>query len=186
MKPDGKFTVGTNTKLGSKVGSLNKVPVETCPGSTPWCEDQCYARKGNFNMWMDEYGSQIDMPEELPEKVRLHASGDFDTPEYVDWCKDLVSDNPDTVFWAYTRSWRVDSLFGKLEELRKLNNMTLFASMDRSIEESPPEDWRVSWIENDPRKSGIKCGHDKGVYETCSECGYCYNGIDKDIIFELK
>lgn len=185
--PDGKFTIGNNTKLGPIVGSLNRVPLETCPGKSEWCSEQCYSKRGHFPVWFDEYETEVDMPRELPKLVRLHSSGDFDTPKYVEWVRKLVEGNENTRFWAYTRSWRVDEILPELERLRNLDNVTLFASMDPSIEELPPEEWRKVWIETDDRKQGIKCPHDQGKADNCSECGLCFNdGYDGDIIFEKK
>jgi hypothetical protein len=186
MTPDGKFTIGTNRKLGPIAGSINRVPVETCPGSSTWCEKHCYALRGHFPFWFDEYGSPIDIPNQLPKLVRLHSCGDFDTVEYIRWVIDLVESNPHTSFWAYTRSWRVNKLLPLLEELRSMNNFHIFASIDPLMDDEPPEGWRIAWVETDPRAEGTFCPHDKEKLDHCTECGICYEDNDFDVIFKKK
>lgn len=156
------------------------------PGSSEWCERHCYAKRGHFQFWIDQYGEPIDMPHRLASFVRLHSCGDFDSPEYVRWTIDIAEENPKTEFWAYTRSWRDDDIRPVLRELRELDNFTLFASMDPSIKENPPEGWRVAWVETDDRAEGTFCPNDKGIAENCRECGLCFGESESDIIFKKK
>ncbi len=187
MRPSGKFTISTNSKLGEGVGSINRTPVVTCPGVSDWCKENCYGLKGLFKYWIDEYSSGMELPKVIPKLVRIHSIGDFDTERYIDWCIDLVEKTSDTKFWAYTRSWRIEELLPKLKELRGKDNMTLFASVDVSINEEPPSDWRVAWIENDERAKGVPCPHDQGHIDCCAECGICYDPKrEHDVIFKVK
>jgi hypothetical protein len=96
------------------------------------------------------------VPDELPPDctlLRIHVSGDFTSECYILGWRDLIARNPDVKVWAYTRSWRVPALLPALEALRALPNVQIFASMDKSTMEMPPEGWRRAWIDGDPRAS---------------------------------
>ena len=115
---------------------------------------------------------------------------DFDTVEYIHFAIEVVRNNPDTRFWAYTRSWNVPELLPHLETLRAIPNMQLFASCDTTMP-MPPEDWRVGYIIGDDRFRGMPCleqacskecptdcvgnprkGHVSKMPD-CETCGYC-------------
>jgi hypothetical protein len=87
------------------------------------------------------------------EIFRIHVSGDFDSPEYIQNWITRVKEETEVAFWAYTRSWRVKTLLPRLEVLRALPNMQLFASLDPSCEELPPVGWRRAWIWRDAPKN---------------------------------
>ncbi len=197
-KITGKLSVGSNNKLDSKegkAGSLNRAFPETCVKASGWCTEHCYAKNCMLAYWNHEYKKELEMPKELPELVRLHSAGDFDSVRYIAWVKELVRDNPNTTFWTYTKSWRDPKLKIKLDELRQLDNMQLFASIDHSIStdeivQRNIADWRKAWIiiddRIDPGEDRIICPHDAGLVDDCSECGLCYEDTNSDIIFEVK
>jgi hypothetical protein len=167
-------------------------------------------------MWTKN--SEVEtLPDELPldaKLVRLHVSGDFTTPEYIQhWIK-LVLEHPDVHFWGYTRSWRLPDLLPDLNRLRALPNVQLFASMDKSIKERPPADWRRAWLEDDIRairgsgpgaEQGLDfwigagqrsfkaidgrpvyvCPEETGHKANCQECSYCVKGRAGDVMFLL-
>jgi len=92
------------------------------------------------------------IPEEC-KLLRIHVSGDFDTVAYIhEWARRLI-ERPDVTAWAYTRSWRVPELLLALEILRTLPNVQLFASMDPSCADLPPQGWRRAWIWRDVPKT---------------------------------
>lgn len=66
---------------------------------------------------------------------RFHDIGDFDTPEYISMCIEVISTLEDVFFWAYTRAWVVDELIEPLTRLASLPNMDLLFSADRSMPE---------------------------------------------------
>lgn len=147
----------------SALGSSNQYLLRgTCPGATEECQRICYAARPVaeagvvYDMW-----AKNSLDAEVPEiprdakLLRLHISGDFDTREYVYWWFRRLVERPDVVCWAYTRSWRVPELLPALESLRQLPNMQLFASMDKSTLEMPPEGWRRAWIDGDPRAGEV-------------------------------
>lgn len=134
----------------------------TCPGSTPECEQICYAArpvKENgpvLEMW--RRNSVTDLVPPIPEDaklLRLHVSGDFNSVAYIENWIARLTERPDVTCWAYTRSWRSPELLQVLERLRALPNVTLLASMDLSTKDMPPDGWRRAWIDGDPRAGTV-------------------------------
>jgi hypothetical protein len=185
----GTFTKNGNAKLGKRVAVVNRPAGESCPGATEWCAAHCYAKRGNFQ----RFGLQRRYREStltLPVKLgamamRWHASGDFDSPEYIQEAMAYMQAHPATMFWAYTRSWRVPELVPHLEAMRALPNMQLFASVDATTTERPPSGWRTAWIESDARKRGPVCMEQTGVKPDCQSCAYCWKGWRGDITFKI-
>ena len=196
-----------NLKLGPDVVSFSRLPGRprphggTCPGATPECLSFCYAFaiKSSKPVWeVYERNSQpLGQHEKLPplpegtQFVRIHVSGDFDTPRYILAWIDLIRENPDVKFWAYTRSWRAPELLPLLEELRALPNLQLFASVDKSTN-LPPAGWRRAWIAGDERIYGdgarrkvwnaekaaltpvaLVCPEERKMIGDCQSCGFC-------------
>jgi hypothetical protein len=200
-----------NLKLGPNVYTYSRVAgkyelMGTCPGSTPECEEICYAKRIT-GIVREQYrvNSLRSTVPELPEDaryLRIHVSGDFDTPDYINGWRGRLLQRPDVTAWAYTRSWRVPHLAEWLEELRALPNMQLFASMDISTKEMPPAGWRVAWIDEDHRANltdtkldnrltihdgtigwGYVCPEQTGRKVNCEQCRYCFDGQKHDVIF---
>lgn len=140
------------TPLGGVLGLPLAFSHGTCPGATQECQAICYARRpmaeqgAVAQMWHRNAGPRVPPIPADCRVLRIHVSGDFDTPEYIDAWIARLTERPDVTAWAYTRSWRVPALLGKLEVLRALPNLQLFASMDTSTEEVPPLGWRRAWI----------------------------------------
>jgi len=61
--------------------------------------------------------------------VRIHASGDFYSEEYVDKWYDIVKAKPSILFLAYTKTRRLKE---SLLKLASLPNMSLFESLDNT------------------------------------------------------
>jgi hypothetical protein len=183
------------------------VNLGTCPGASHECTAICYASRPVaeqgpvFEMWRRNSLTE-SVPLELPPDckfLRIHISGDFTTPEYInDWTR-LLLRNPEVTVWAYTRSWRVPELLPALEALRSLPNVQLFASMDLSIAEMPPHGWRRAWIDGDARADigrlstynrqtvdgtyTLVCPEETGDKPNCLACGYCLKGDKNDVTF---
>lgn len=138
--------------------------VGTCPGSTEECESICYATRPVTElgpvatMWLRNTIDNIvpAIPEET-KILRIHISGDFDRPEYIESWIARLSERPDVACWVYTRSWRVPELLASLERLRALPNVQMFASMDASCVDLPPTGWRRAWIHRTAEKA-VKTG----------------------------
>jgi hypothetical protein len=180
-------TVGNkgNTKTGKQVTITMRQAGATCPGASPWCRElmpdgrpRCYAEGKAYNRYSNLQQKYSTNPMEFPKRfhpqARIHVSGDFDSVEYIDLWIQKIQDNPSTNFWAYTRSWNVPYLLPKLEELRALPNMQLFASTDVSMP-TPPAHWRVAYIVGDTRFRGMPCLEQTGKMPDCQTCGYCFN-----------
>lgn len=196
-------------------------PVETCPGRTAICEKKCYATRGNYAFpsvreamrnALELYRSG-DMVKTLnaevamfrPRAVRVHAAGDFFESDYVkQWIK-IVRRNPGTLFYAYTRSWRVPDLRPALTALAALPNFRMWLSADKDSGKpdgvSPSRvaymaatvadvpDYTVDLVFRVARKTKEKftangdlvCPAEQGSKKKldCSRCGLCFD--DKPI-----
>lgn len=143
------FTMSSPSKIaGSKpyAFSLPAGPDFTCPGATDACIG-CYAQKGRFHFKMvqsvsmrnwvtfsffernyDIEGCSSLLLAVIPEKApffRIHESGDFYSQFSVDvWAK-IAEMRPNTNFYFYTRSFKLD--FSKIV---KLANIVGWASTD--------------------------------------------------------
>ena len=173
----GLYSGTGNAKLGHRVGVVNRLPGATCPGASEWCARECYAKRGQTRMKHPLYATRyIELPASLPALVRFHASGDFDTQEYIDWSIFVVREYRSTMFWAYTRSWTVPTLLPSLEILRAEPNMQLFASTDATMPDRPPAGWRIAYIQGDVRYTGIgmTCLEQTGKMRDCNSCTYCF------------
>ena len=197
-----------NSKIGPGIYTYSKLPgrvAGSCPGSSGECELICYAKrliknKPVWSMWEKNTERGDELPP-LPADatiVRIHVSGDFDTVGYIQSWIDLATNRPDVVFFGYTRSWRVPELLPKLEEFGALQNVHLWASMDKTIKELPPKHWRKAWIEGDERLTkeegrktlttieGVKaivCPEEAGLVKDCETCGYCFEKTKGDLVF---
>ncbi len=209
-----------NLKLGPDVFTFSQPAGHphnggTCPGASRECEEICYAKRIK-GVVLEVYQQNMDRDSvpEIPQEcslLRIHVSGDFDSAEYVDMWRARLEARPDVTCWAYTRSWRVPEILAALIKLRELPNVQIFASMDSSIEELPPVDWRVAWIDGDPRAGALVdipahhqaanqlnavrnartyngtpsylCPEETKHVKNCQECGYCFDGRRNDVTF---
>lgn len=193
-----------NLKIGPNVYTYSMLPITTCPGSTEWCRESCYAKRvvdeeGIVSYIWDLNSRTPDVPP-IPNDcklLRIHVSGDFNSVEYIEqWIKRL-EERPEVQVWAYTRSWRVPELLPHLEKLRAMSGVNLFASMDESTEEMPPDGWRRAWIDGDKRLESVSehnqrtidykpsyiCPEETGRKKDCESCGYCIFGHVGDVTF---
>jgi hypothetical protein len=165
----------------------------TCPGASAECQAICYAARpvtengAVYKVW--ERNSFLETVPSIPAEctlLRLHVSGDFTTEAYIDGWVAQLTQRPDVTAWAYTRSWRMASLLPALERLRALPNVVLFASMDESIPELPPDGWRRAWIQGDARApQRLLCPEELGRVRDCETCTYCLrDGANRaDVVF---
>lgn len=154
------FTAG-NTKLG-KIWNWSIPAIKTCPGRTRLCESACYACSGayrfrstqdaharNYRLSLSEsfvHGVICELLEKRADIVRIHASGDFYSREYVEKWVEIVRKLPLVTFYGYTRSWRPteendEQLIASLFELSCLSNVYLWLSCDRQTG-APPRWWQ--------------------------------------------
>lgn len=144
-----KISLSSPQKIaGSKklAFSLPAGPDFTCPGATDACKN-CYAQKGRHvfpnvqkafvSNWstFKHYASTNDsdglgklISSELPKQApifRIHESGDFADQFAIEVWTKVAKDNPDTNFWFYTRSFKLD-----FSGLLALPNVNGWASTD--------------------------------------------------------
>ncbi len=150
--PEGGHDVSlstTNSKLMKDgVASFNLVPIETCPGAGS-CAKYCYADTGSYlrfhkttmpprvKNWLasqreDFVPKMIAMIDKEKKKgkikaIRVHDSGDFYSPQYIDKWTDIAKAHPDMTFYAYTKSHH-PKLRERLNELEKLPNFNVVQS----------------------------------------------------------
>ena len=92
----------------------------TCPFAGG-CQAYCYAQKGNYTRFpivqelmekkyllskQDNFPLLIntEIQKKKPTHVRIHDSGDFYSPLYLQKWVDIANDNKEVIFYAYTKS----------------------------------------------------------------------------------
>jgi hypothetical protein len=209
-----------NHKLGEAIHAWSLPPVLTCPGRSALCERHCYARKGkflapdvkaryerNYQTAMSPYFEKMMRAEIRRRRVavcRVHVSGDFYSTAYVDRWYNITVWCPRTIFYAYTRSWRVPEMAEGLRDLGRLRNFRLWLSADAETGMPPGGGARVAWmaarddetvpagvslvfrvrgLRSDPRRRiglSMVCPTETGLPGckdvTCTSCGRCFDG----------
>lgn len=195
-----------NTKLGN-IPSFSLPSITSCPGHTKTCADMCYAAKveriyKNAAKAYELNFSGIDNDDFIEQLVikltklsskkknpmttfRWHVSGDIANISYLFKMEQVMKQLPDIRFYAYTRNWALPNWLPHLETLRKLPNLSLFASIDDdhfANNTLPPDSWRVAYVGNKTltdvsnalNKKVITCPNQvTGVL--CDKCKYCFN-----------
>ena len=215
----------------SKIANAFSLPAGTafsCPFATNFCDSICYAGKleriykgfravvlHNFDILKDaKFG---DMYNELHEMIdafradcdkwnadklfRIHADGDFFSVDYATAWANVIADNPDIQFWAYTRvPFAIDILNG-------LPNLGLYFSADRDNAQLAKvmanKGVNIAFVEDtfDDAKNamaemgikGARCpeqnNKDFGIINNdggaCVRCGLCVKGRG-NVLFSVK
>ena len=137
--------------------------------------------------------------------VRIHEAGDFYSKTYIKAWRAIMKACPETRFFAYTRSWRVEELAGSLRRLASLPNFELWYSEDADTGPAPrhkhvrraflvikPEDEQAipagsnlvfrDKIDRPAKKMAgvLVCPYENGVIgiagkTTCERCGICWS-----------
>ena len=176
-----------NRTLG--VRTFNLPARFTCPGSSLWCEHNCYACKGKFTIPSVAYAQQARLERTLDlaafvddmvaecsglARVRVHSSGDFYSLDYLRAWQDIAAMCPDTVFFGYTRCWVIDQAW-RDELARSPSNLIILWSCDPTMPD--PREYgatAISWIASDPKAPRPNCPkqltHGRS---NCSTCGVC-------------
>lgn len=191
-----------NIKLG-KMPNFSLQAGESCPGQTKACAGVCYAKKygkcfpstgvayaKNLKLtlldpnWMAPIITMLE--KKAPKYFRIHVSGDFYGPKYIqDWVR-ICKAFPGTKFLAFTRSWRLPRLRKELNALRGLPNVQVIASMDDEAHNAP-EGWRTAYMGQpaNPKGPTIKCPGYGPKELTCSECGVCFKALKCNVWFPI-
>lgn len=139
------LSIGCNSKLGKKIGVFNLPAIKTCPGSTTYCRQYCYARKAERQypaaramrernyVFSQSPDFVSDMTLELTkfkgDKIRIHESGCFYSQEYLDkWITIASAFHASLTFLAYTK------MYDKLDFSKKPDNLVVYASYDPTTE----------------------------------------------------
>jgi hypothetical protein len=132
-----------NAKLkAEKIASFGLIAGITCPGAAECNSSRyCYAQNGRYIMSqamsvrVENYlaskqshfiTSMTVLIKSLPKNwvtIRLHDSGDFYSQEYVEKWEQIISQNKDKFFYAYTKSLNLS-----LEKLISLKNTLIIQS----------------------------------------------------------
>ena len=202
-----KITISKgNTKLGD-IPSFSLSSLTTCPGKSQWCSKNCYAfklehqypnvNKSYYNNYqatfepsfVDSMDKEIKNLIKKGKKVfRIHVGGDYFSTEYIEKWYKIILNNPQMKFYSYTRSLINDELLTSLEHLKQLPNITLFASIDSSMTQKPPVNWRVA-MAGDTNNFNIPktvfCLEQNNKVTSCSKCKLCFNNNSNvNIYFE--
>jgi len=135
------------------------------------------------------------------EIVRISISGDFYSPDYVEKWVEIVRNCPTTVFFSYTRSWRLAAIRPALDRLAALPNMRLWWSVDSETgipDDVPPRvrlaymsvalidepaqpvdlvfrDYPIRGITQKRVAGAMVCPPENGVTKiNCEKCGFCW------------
>jgi hypothetical protein len=122
-------------------------------------------RKYNFDMLRQSQNMDLLLMDSMPKDagiVRIHVAGDFFSPEYM-WAWWLTaSENPNTLFYAYTKSLRY--WIDIPNEMPILDNFILTASYggrsDHQINELGLRSAKVVFSEAEAEKLGLEIDHD--------------------------
>lgn len=208
------LTLG-NGKVGEAIHLWSLPAILSCVGRSPACVAACYARRGRFRFpaVVERLHANYDacreadfaprMIAEIKRRgcvvVRVHAAGDFWSRSYIgDWVR-IARACPRTRFYAYTRSWREESLRAELVRLARLENVRLWFSTDRDTgpvgalppgvrvchlvtrrdEDVPPETdlvFRVRGLRRYPLPLACPSESPAGTARslTCGACGRCF------------
>ena len=177
---------------------------KTCPGATSICASSCYAKKGRCdlpdtkNAWKHNLiqlnRTKFKALDTIPETpfFRIHVGGDFYSQAYINTWTKLIASRPNTKFWAYTRSFKLD--FSRLEALP---NMQLFLSIDDenkaeglALLKTLPHTRIAYGPFNHHAKipaGAVVCPATNGqikVSAACMRCGFCWRKLsNKPVVF---
>ena len=209
-----------NTKLGVLVHhwSIPSGLRDICVGASSLCLMLCYAMRQHYHRQTVKDALARNYQESLRKDfvsvvcgwlrslfarvVRVHASGEFYSKEYVEKWIEIAKRNRRIEFYAYTRSWRDPEIYPALIQLSRMPNFTLWWSCDRETGAPPrikgirraylmvddqdvPKYW-VDLVFREKTKTQMKwvnralvCPPENGITKTtCSHCQLCWSKKD--------
>lgn len=208
---EGNGKTGNSGKFFDRIFVWNLPPVITCPGMSDWCKRNCYNADDRYekfpiNKWCENLWWILNDKETLKKRlslqlkeyktkrsaVRIHSSGDFFSKEYITFWEDIIRQNPNVYFWAYTRSWAVEDLADNIERLAELDNIKIILSWDETMA-LPPDGFAKSIVYSSNneinialnREGGIACPEQYNLVSSCADCGICINKPLRNIYFVL-
>lgn len=196
----GDYLVDGNSETGRGCGvGLFNIPIHGTCRPTPWCEENCYGKKGNFIRYKKtiEVGAQrryklslsnefieIITKEVLRRKfpyIRVHVIGDFYSKEYALKWLEIAKNCPQTIFRTTTK--RRD-FKGIIQKLHFLPNFHIRESLDPSRQIPtmglPIAAVNILDITKDKRRNFFKCKQD------CRLCGHtCWRYKNRNYCFPI-
>lgn len=111
---------------------------------------------------------------------RIHAAGDFSTPEYINSWREIVKATPETSFWTYTKNPAAENAFDDL------NNINIVKSIIPGIGFNFGHCGYILDTFNALTAAGAKvhickCGFDKNQH--CVNCRGC---VDNDFVLFVE
>lgn len=115
--------------------------------------------------------------------IRIHATGDFFSVEYLEMWKRIIKSNPDTVFWTYTKETGAENAFDEFENANIVKSNVPMLD-DISSETNGYNFGHIDYIialYNALKGLGksvyiCRCGIDKNQHCTnCTACAKCEN-----------
>ena len=203
----GNILSKSNRKLGTGYVSFSLAAVSSCPGATSACKSVCYASKLEKVYtsaqvgWARRFNLMRDTPEQGEALLRasisklapgstfrIHVSGDFFSSAYVMMWRRIVKAFPAIKFYAYTRSWHVQSMVPSLLALASLPNLQLFASMDETDAVLPHPLFRRAMmgdINGQAAPGTVLCPVVMKKLDTCADCNLCARPTKLGVTFPI-
>jgi hypothetical protein len=156
-----------NEKLSESVAHFDLPAIRSCPGKSRLCSKLCYATKRRYKFpqvkerleWAFAQSKRRDFADRMVNEIyrkgitlmRWHCSGDVFSPGYARKMLEVIGRSSHCTFWAYTRSWRVPTIFPLLKAISLMPNMTLWLSCDSETGYPPevPDHARVCWMQTE-------------------------------------
>ena len=180
-----------NKKLGKAIYDFNLPPIDSCPNCLD-CQDTCYA-VNSYNRypsakkcWKDNFKLVVN---DLPRfktlvnnqikkdgiyNIRIHSSGDFYNIDYLMAWIDIINNNANIMFYAYTKA------FEGFKDLPK--NLNIIDSYVTHNNKKYLNYGSYKYISKLRTKSkGIICPITIGKKLNCFECKYCFT--KKKVLF---
>lgn len=218
------FTEGNN-KLG-KILNFSIPAIKTCPGKSTLCSSICYATRSHYSFFKNKKDSLFErnwrrskqksfvekavaeLKRSTNKLVRIHVSGDFYSPEYVEKWIQIVQACPEKRFWVYTRSWRLPEFRSVLVRLSRLKNIRVWFSADAEtgVPARPPKRVRVAYLKSQAEEKVPSCDlvfRDKPISKerqireeetlicpkengtgwegNCRICKFCYRPVEESV-----
>jgi hypothetical protein len=172
-----------NKKLsGNKFYIFNLPAEKTCPGSTEFCRNKCYAKKAekiypsvlpcrmnNLNESKEkDFSSKVINflnKNKKREFFRIHEAGDFYDQNYLNKWIEITNNFPEIKFLAFTKSFNLD--FSNVPK-----NLQLVMSIMPDTTKEAPKKFPTAYAGNCKGMNKEKTLECPG---SCTNCGMCWD-----------
>ena len=180
-----------NSKLGKDVFDFSLPPIDSCPDSVS-CALDCYAVRyynqypnvkkfydGNFKLVLNDLDTfkkmvinQVKKKNDNPraksiKTIRIHASGDFFSMDYLKAWLDICNELKEVQFFAYTKAFnKIDATPGNLNIINSWVEVDGFKYLNFGEYE------QIKQLNK--KLNGLICPVTIGKKIDCSTCRYCF------------